>query len=100
MAAPCFDPWVSQAAPPSQSAGRAGKAHSGCTTLDPHAVVTSPVGQLAMGTSSSEKPPVPGRQQTILSLPDGAQTSSLAPERDRLLVLGLPEAVVRTMQEA
>ena len=34
------------------------------------------------------------------SFPAGAEAGSLAPERDRLLALGLPETLVRTMQEA
>ena len=53
-----------------------------------------------MDASSQGGPPVSGRREIVPPLTSRAEAGNLAPERDRLLALGLPEAVVRTMQEA
>eukprot|EP00064_Thunnus_orientalis_P012002 superscaffoldBa00001792_g12035 len=54
----------------------------------------------AMGAPISEGLAVSGKRDPVTPLPGGAQTGGLVPERDRLLALGWPEPVVRTVQEA
>ncbi len=88
---------------PSKGSGGRGEADSGGSSLAPHAMVLSDstsLGWNAMGAPTLEGPAVSGEWDSVLPLSGGAQVGGLAPERDGLLVLGLPEPVVRTMQKA
>ena len=73
------------------------------TALASHVLVfddSYPTRGSAMDASSKGGPLVSGRREIVPLLPSRAKAGSLAPERDRLLALGLPDAVARTMQEA
>lgn len=86
-----------------KSSGAAGAAYIGGTYVAPHAVVLSDsasAGRAAMGAPAPEGPPLPGERSPVPPLSIGAQAGGLAPERERLLALGLPEPVVATMQHA
>ena len=90
-------------ASPPKATGGGGKADSGGSFLAPHAMVLSDpttLGRHAMGTPTAQGPAVSGERDPVPPLPSGAQVGGLAPERDRLLALGLPVPVVRTIQEA
>ncbi|XP_078025738.1 uncharacterized protein LOC144463846 [Epinephelus lanceolatus] len=91
--------------PPSspKSSGGAGAAYIGGTYVAPHAVVlgdSASAGRAAMGAPAPEGPALPGERSPVPPLSSGAQAGGLAPERERLLALGLPEPVVATMQHA
>ena len=52
------------------------------------------------GAPAPERPALPGEQSPFPPLSRGAQAGGLAPEKDRLLALGLPEPVVASIQHA
>ena len=92
----------SPASPP-KATGEGGEADSSGSFLAPHAMVLSDsttLGRHAMGTPTAQGPAVSGERNPVPPLPSGAQVGGLAPERDRLLALGLSVPVVRTIQEA
>eukprot|EP00064_Thunnus_orientalis_P016284 superscaffoldBa00003190_g16348 len=53
-----------------------------------------------VGAPASERLAVSGERDPVSPLPSRAQTGGMAPERDRLLALGLPEPVMGVVQEA
>ena len=96
----CLPPIHPPPSPSAQGANGTGEANPGCTVLASHVLVLDdsyPTGGSAMDASSQGGPPVSGRREIVPLLPSRAKAGSLAPERDRLLALGIPEAVVRTI---
>ena len=97
----CLSALHSSPASSLKSSGGACAAYTDGSSVAPHAVVLSdstPAGQVAMGSPAPEGPALPGERSLVLPLSRGAQAGGLAPERDRLLVLGLPEPVVATIE--
>lgn len=94
---------LSPPAPPTQGPGGARAAYTRGSPVAPHGMVLgdpTSAGQVAMGTPTPEGPSLPGERGPVPPLSRGAQTGGLAPERDRLLALGLPGPVVATIQHA
>ena len=86
-----------------KSSGGASAAYTVGSSVAPHAVVLSdstPAGWVAMGAPAPEGPALPGERSPVPPLSRGAQAGGMAPERDRLLALGLPEPVAATIQHA
>ncbi len=99
----CLSPLHSSPASSLKSSGGACGGNTGGSSVAPHGMVLSnstSAGRTAMGAPALEGPTLPGERSPVPPLSSGAQAGGLAPERDRLLALGLPEPVVATIQQA